>query len=78
MRLRSKYACEQEFVIGHRGSVHGFKNNTDQPIRVFINFTPAGIEGFFAEAAEEWAQPEPDMNRLKALGEKYGLHSVQG
>jgi hypothetical protein len=43
---------------------------------VFINFTPAGIEGFFAEAAEEWAQPEPDMNRLTALDEKYGLHSV--
>src|ERR1700736_5672764 len=49
-------------VYSPRGSVHGFKNNTDQPIRVFINFTPAGIEGFFAEAAEEWAQPEPDIN----------------
>jgi mannose-6-phosphate isomerase-like protein (cupin superfamily) len=63
-------------VYSPRGSVHGFKNNTDQPIRVLINFTPAGIEGFFAEAAEEWAQPKPDMNRLKALDEKYGLHSV--
>jgi hypothetical protein len=47
-----------------------------QPIRVFINLTPAGIEGLFADAAEEWAQPEPDMNRLAALDEKYGLHSV--
>jgi hypothetical protein len=54
-------------IYSPRGSVHGFKNNTDQSIRVFINFTPAGIEGFFAEAAEEWAQPEPDMNRLTAL-----------
>ena len=61
-----------------RGAVHAFKNNTDQPIRVFINVTPAGIEGFFAEAAEEWAQPEPDLNRLRALDEKYGLHSVPG
>jgi hypothetical protein len=26
--------------------------------------------------AEEWAQPEPDMSRLKALDEKYGLHSM--
>ena len=58
------------------GAVHAFKNNTDQPIRVFINVTPAGIEGFFAEAAEEWAQPEPDLNRLRALDKKYGLHSV--
>ena len=63
-------------VYSPRGSVHGFKNNTDQPIRVFINFTPAGIEGFFAEAAEEWAQPELDMNRLTAIAEKYGLHEV--
>ena len=63
-------------VYSPRGSAHGFKNNTDQPIRVFINFTPAGIEGFFAEAAQEWAQPEPDMNRLTALAENYGLHSV--
>jgi quercetin dioxygenase-like cupin family protein len=63
-------------VYSPRGSVHGFKNNTDQPIRVFINIAPAGFEHFFAEAAEEWARPEPDMNRLAALDEKYGLHSV--
>ena len=63
-------------VYSPRGSVHGFKNNTDQPIRVFINLTPAGIEGLFAEVAEEWAQPEPDVNRLAALDEKYGLHSA--
>jgi quercetin dioxygenase-like cupin family protein len=63
-------------VYSPRGSIHGFINNTDQPIRVFINFTPAGIEGLFVEAAKEWAQPEPDMNRLRALDEKYGLHSM--
>jgi quercetin dioxygenase-like cupin family protein len=65
-----------DFVYSPRGSVHGFKNNTDQPTRVFINCTPAAIEGLFAEAAKEWSQPEPDMNRLTALDEKYGLHSV--
>src|SRR5271170_7324278 len=54
-------------VYSPRGSVHGFKNNTDQPIRVFTNFIPAGIEGLFVEAAEEWAHPVPDMNRLRAL-----------
>jgi quercetin dioxygenase-like cupin family protein len=59
-----------------RGSVHAFKNNTDQPIRVFINIAPSGFERFFAEAAEEWAQPEPDMSRITTIAEKYGLHSV--
>jgi mannose-6-phosphate isomerase-like protein (cupin superfamily) len=63
-------------VYSPRGSVHAFKNNTDQPIRVFINIAPAGFERFFAEAAKEWAQPEPDMNRITTIAEKYGLHSV--
>jgi mannose-6-phosphate isomerase-like protein (cupin superfamily) len=40
-------------VYSPRSSVHGFKNYTDQSIRVFINWTPAGIEGLFAEAAKE-------------------------
>jgi len=63
-------------VYSPRGSVHGFKNNTDKPIRVFINIAPAGFEHFFAEAADEWAQREPDMGRITAVSEKYGLHSV--
>jgi quercetin dioxygenase-like cupin family protein len=61
-------------VYSPRGSIHAFKNNTDQPIRVLVNVTPAGLERFFAEAAEEWAKPEPDMSRFTALDEKYGLH----
>jgi quercetin dioxygenase-like cupin family protein len=35
-------------VYSPRGSIHGFKNHTDQPIRVFINIAPAGFEHFFA------------------------------
>jgi hypothetical protein len=52
------------------------KNNTDQPIRVFINIAPAGFERFFAEAAEEWARPEYDMSRITAISKKYGIHSA--
>ena len=63
-------------VYSPRGSIHGFKNNTDQPIRVFINIAPAGFEHFFAEAAEVWAQPEPDMSRMTTIEEKYGIHGV--
>jgi quercetin dioxygenase-like cupin family protein len=63
-------------VYSPRGSVHGFKNNTDQPIRVFMTIAPAGFEHFFAEVAEEWAKPEPDMNRIKTISEKYGIHGV--
>ena len=61
-------------VYSPRGSVHAFKNNTDEPIRVFINSAPSGIEHFFAEAAEEWAKPERDMSRIMTIAEKYGHH----
>ena len=57
-------------------TVCAFKNNTDQPIRVFINIAPAGFERFFAEAAEEWARPEYDMSRITAISKKYGIHSA--
>jgi hypothetical protein len=42
-------------IYSPRESVNAFKNNTDQPIRVFINIARAGFERFFAEIAEEWA-----------------------
>jgi len=63
-------------VYSPRGSIHAFKNKTDQPIRVFMNIAPAGFERFFAEVAEEWAQSVPDMIRIKAISDKYGIHSA--
>jgi quercetin dioxygenase-like cupin family protein len=64
-------------VDSPRGQVHAFKNITDQPIRVFINIAPSGFERFFAEAAEWWATPERDMNRLATIEEKYRTFSVK-
>jgi mannose-6-phosphate isomerase-like protein (cupin superfamily) len=63
-------------VYSPRGSVHAFKNKTDQPIRVFMNIAPAGFERFFAEVAEEWEQPERDASRIAAISDKYGIHAV--
>jgi oxalate decarboxylase/phosphoglucose isomerase-like protein (cupin superfamily) len=63
-------------IYAPRGSVHAFKNKTDQPIRVFINMAPAGFERFLAEQAEELAKPEPNMSRVTAIAEKYGLYSA--
>jgi hypothetical protein len=36
-----------------------------------MNIAPAGFERFFAEVAEEWAQPERDMSRITAISDKY-------
>jgi len=62
-------------VYSPRGSVHGFKNNTDQQIRVFHQCRSRG-NIFFAEVAEEWARPERDMGCITAISEKYGLHDA--
>jgi quercetin dioxygenase-like cupin family protein len=64
-------------VYAPRGSVHAFKNTTDQTIRVFINIAPSGLERFFAEAAEWWATPERDVSRLAAIEAKYRTFSVK-
>jgi hypothetical protein len=69
-------ATTQETRATPNGQATNFKNNTDQPIRVFINIAPSGFEHFFAEAAEDWAKPERDMSRITTIAEKYGHHSV--
>ena len=66
-----------ECVYAPRGSVHAFKNNNDQTIRVFINIAPSGFERFFAEAAEWWANPERDMSGIATIEEKYRTFSVK-
>jgi hypothetical protein len=63
-------------VYAPRGSVHAFKNNTDQPTRMFINIAPSGFERFFAEAAQACAQPDPDLSHIATIAEKYGLDSA--
>lgn len=61
-----------------RGAVHTFKNVGDQPSRVLISTTPAGIEKFFARCAEEFAKAGgPDMARIVQIGAEHGIHFLQ-
>jgi hypothetical protein len=64
-------------VYAPRGSVHAFKNNTDQPTRIFINAAPSGFERFFAEAAQWWATQERDMSRLATIAAKYAIFPAE-
>jgi mannose-6-phosphate isomerase-like protein (cupin superfamily) len=41
-----------DFVNVPKGVVHNFRNLTDQPLRMILTFTPAGIERFFEETLE--------------------------
>ena len=65
------------FVVVPRGVVHQPSNPGMQPTRVLLIFSPAGMDRFFEEAAEERmplaAVPEdPEvLERLEAFTEKY-------
>ncbi len=63
------------FVYGPRGIPHGFKVTGDQPARMLLMCTPAGFERFVLDQATAMAEPPspPDMERLLALAEQYGI-----
>jgi quercetin dioxygenase-like cupin family protein len=65
------------------GVVENFEPVTD--IRILVTYTPGGIEEFFAEAGEPAERREippaltepPDIERLVAIGKKYGMEIKQ-
>ena len=74
---RKIVALAGSFVVVPRGVVHQPSNPGRQPSRVLIIFSPAGMDRFFEEAAEECmplaAVPEDPgvLERLEAFTEKY-------
>jgi uncharacterized RmlC-like cupin family protein len=71
------------FVVVPRGVVHQPSNPGAEPTRVLLVFSPAGMDGFFEEAAEGRmplaAVPE-DPSVLERLGdftEKYGYEFAE-
>ncbi|HEX5912546.1 MAG TPA: cupin domain-containing protein [Rubrobacter sp.] len=67
------------FVHVPRGVVHTHWNATDAPVRLLGFPAPAGFERFFADLAELLAgmpPGPPDMSRMAAVYEKYGLRVV--
>lgn len=63
-----------DLVFAPRGSVHTFKNNTTQPIRMLVQTAPSGFEDFFAEAELEFNRPGgPDLTRAIAIAAEHGI-----
>jgi quercetin dioxygenase-like cupin family protein len=62
-----------------KGTLHAWKNRTDEPARTLLFICPAGFEGFFEEAgvqAKDPLSPPPsptqeDLRRMLELGRKY-------
>ncbi len=71
------------FVVVPRGVVHQPSNPGTEPTRVLLIFSPAGMDRFFEEAAEERmplqaAPTDPAvLERLTAFTEKYGYEFAE-
>jgi quercetin dioxygenase-like cupin family protein len=61
------------FVFVPRGTRHCFQNIGDQPARILVLFTPAGMERFFDRFA---ALPTFDPNAFSAIGREVGMDVV--
>jgi quercetin dioxygenase-like cupin family protein len=84
---RIRYHIEDETFEGGPGSCFHIPEGTlenFEPIetsRIIVAYTPGGIEAFFGEAGEPAERRElpppptgpPDVERLVAIGEKYGM-----
>jgi mannose-6-phosphate isomerase-like protein (cupin superfamily) len=71
------------FIVVPRGVVHQPSNPGMQPARVLLIFSPAGMDGFFAEAAERRIplQAMPNAPAPQAVpadfAEKYGFEFAE-
>jgi quercetin dioxygenase-like cupin family protein len=70
-------------VIAPPGNTHAFKNEGDEPARVLLLITPAGLEEFFQEvgvpikaksALSEYFTPE-NLERMVTTASKYGVET---
>jgi mannose-6-phosphate isomerase-like protein (cupin superfamily) len=61
-----------DFVNVPKGVIHNFRNFSDEPLKMILTFTPAGIEKFFEETLEralDLTQDCPD--NLAEVGARY-------
>jgi mannose-6-phosphate isomerase-like protein (cupin superfamily) len=80
---RTVTAPPGSFVLVPRGVVHQPSNPCTQPTRVLLIFSPAGMDGFFAEAAErriplQAAPTDPASPALPTdFAQKYGFEFAE-
>ena len=64
------------FLFVPRGVPHCFQAVGDRPARLFITFTPAGMEAFFSTLSEEIAKGSEPEQAFRASGEGAGMTVV--
>lgn len=59
-------------TIPKGGILHGFKNLSDAPATLLCTVMPAGLDGFFEEAAALALDDENRLFKIKVISERYG------
>jgi quercetin dioxygenase-like cupin family protein len=65
-----------DFVHVPAGTVHGYQNLSDQPIRFLAWAVGGAIDHFFLEMAEQIQVVPDDLAKVPAILQKYGIHVV--
>jgi hypothetical protein len=71
------------FAFAPRGTLHNFRNTAETPSRLLLDFTPAGMEGFFRDSGQPATGdgPAPPVDaaaiaRMMAAAPKYGVEHI--
>jgi quercetin dioxygenase-like cupin family protein len=65
-------AKKGDLAIVPRGTVHAFRNIGTENAKFWITVTPGGFEKFFEEVSRDASAMPPDVEKIKAIGRKYG------
>ncbi|MBX7173894.1 MAG: quercetin 2,3-dioxygenase [Pyrinomonadaceae bacterium] len=65
-------AKKGDLAIVPRGTVHAFRNIGTENAKFWITVTPGGFEKFFEEVSRDAREMPPDVEKIKAIGLKYG------
>lgn len=69
------------FVHMPIGNQHAFKNDSDQPAKMLISFSPGGLEGMFFEVGKDLAEgelpSEPSPEEIERLLEAAGRYGIE-
>jgi quercetin dioxygenase-like cupin family protein len=66
-----------DFVHVPAGTIHGYRNLSDQPIRFLAWAVGGALDNFFLEMAEQIQVVPDDLAKVPAILQKYGIQVVQ-
>lgn len=66
-----------DFVHVPAGTIHGYRNDTHQPVRFLAWSVGGAIDEFFTEMSEQIREMPNDLPKMPAILEKYGIQMVQ-